>query len=254
LLNVIAFTWFTGYLFTFRDQLKIPAFGYTKTGSFILLLLFGLLIYVVSLGITDVFAGLVTNSDINFDVTNILNLNVYSWIGIVALCLSIMSLLLLIDLLVTLAHKLVPDTKRLLFTGVFFFGCAPLIRSVFFVDFSLDNLPLPIVLVFVLIGVRGWYLKKWKGRFDLAIFISTLLLLAARTAIKHAQFQRSKREEAQQQAIFRMEAIDDANALALFRDLEKEIVKDPVLIEYFERPQQGDRDLLNEHLRSEERR
>ncbi|MFC7525776.1 ATP-binding protein [Parapedobacter sp. GCM10030251] len=249
LLNVIAFTWFTGYLFTFRDQLKIPAFGYTKTGSFILLLLFGLLIYVVSLGITDVFAGLVTNSDINFDVTNILNLTVYSWIGIVALCLSIMSLLLLIDLLVALAHTLVPDAKRLLFIGVSFIVCAGIIRSVFFAEFSLDHFPLTFILLFVLIGLRGWYLKKWKGQFDLAIFISTLLTLAAITAIKHDQFQRKKRAEAQKQAIFKMEAVDDANALALFHDLEKEIVKDPVLIEYFEQPKDENRDLLNEHLK-----
>src|SRR5690606_9980793 len=129
LLNVIAFTWFTGYVFTFRDRLKIPAFGYTKTGSFVLLLIFGLSIYLVSLGITNVFAGLVTNSDINFDVTNILNLNIYSWIGIVALCLSIMSLLLLIDLLVALAHALIPDSKRLALVAIAFIVCASVIRS-----------------------------------------------------------------------------------------------------------------------------
>lgn len=249
LLNVIAFTWFTGYLFAFRNQLKIPRFGYTKTGSFILLLLSGLFIYFVSLGITNVFAGLVTNSDINFDVTNILNLNTYSWIGIFALCLSIMSLLLLIDLLVTFAHALVSDSKRLILIGIAFIVCAGVIRSVFFIKLSFDNFPLTFVLLFVLIGLRGWYIKKWKGQFDLAIFISTLLLLAAITAIKHDQFQRYKKEEAQKQAIYKMEAVDDANALALFHDLEKEIVRDPVLIEYFEWPQHGDRDLLNEHLK-----
>lgn len=249
LLNVIAFTWLTGYLFTFRDELKIPAFGYTKVGSLVFLLMLGLFIYFVSLGISEVFAGLVTNSDINFDVTNILNLTVYSWIGIVALCLSIMSLLLLIDLLVALAHTLVPDSKRLLLIGFLFIICTGIIRQLFVVKFSFDNFPFTFVLLFALIGLRGWYLKKWKGQFDLAIFISTLLLLAAITSIKHDLFQRNKREEAQKQAIFRMEAVDDANALALFRDLEKEIAKDPVLIEYFERPQQGDRDLLNEHLK-----
>ncbi len=249
LLNVIAFTWFTGYLFAFRNQLKIPAFGYTKAGSFVLLLLFGLFIYLVSLGITNVFAGLVTNSDINFDVTNILNLNIYSWIGIIALCLSIMSLLLLIDLLVTLAHAIVPNPRRLLFIGIAFILCAGIIRSVFFVKLSLDNFPVTFILLFVLIGLRGWYVKKWEGQFDLAIFISTLLLLAAITAIKHDQFQRYKKEEAQKLAIFRMGAPDDGNAIALFHDLEKEIVKDPVLIEYFEWPEAENRDLLNEHLK-----
>src|SRR5690606_20875656 len=132
--------------------------GYTKTGSFVLLLIFGLSIYLVSLGITNVFAGLVTNSDINFDVTNILNLNIYSWIGIVALCLSIMSLLLLIDLLVALAHALIPDSKRLALVAIAFIVCASVIRSVFFIKFSVENFPLTFVLLLVLIGLRGWYL------------------------------------------------------------------------------------------------
>ena len=46
-----------------------------------------------------------------------------------------------------------------------------------------------------------------------------------------------------------MEAVDDANALALFHDLEKEIVKDPILIDYFKRPRNENRELLNEHLK-----
>ncbi len=249
LLNIMAFTWFIGYLFTFRHQLKIPSFGHTKTGSLVIILLFGLSIYLVSQGITDVFAGLITNSDINFDVTNILSLNVYSWIGIFALCLSVMSLLLLIDLLVTIAHRLVPNPKRLLLIGMLFVVCAAVIRSVFFSKLSIDNLPFTFSLLFVLIGLRAWYLRKWKGQFDLAVFISTLLLLATIAAIKHDQFQRYKKEEKQKLAISKLEAVDDANAMALFHDLEKEIAKDPVLIEYFKQPKDDSRQLLNEHLK-----
>ena len=249
LLNVIAFTWFTGYLYSFREKLKIPSFGRTNVGSAVLLLLFGLFIYMVSLAISNVFAGLVTNSDINFDVANILNLTSYSWIGILALCLSMMSLLLLIDMLVASAHALVKDTKRLLLIGIIFVACAATIRSIFFAKFTFENFPLTFILLFVLIGLRSWYIKKREGKFDLAIFISTLLLLAAITAIKHDNFQRYKKEETQKQAIYKMEAADDANAIALFHDLEKEIVTDPVLIDYFEHPKAENRDLLNEHLK-----
>ncbi|SEL61817.1 HAMP domain-containing protein [Parapedobacter koreensis] len=247
LLNIIAFTWFTGYLYTFRYRLKIPTIGYSKTGSFAIIFLFGLLIYFVSHAISEVFSGLVTNSDINFDVTNILSLSAYSWIGIVALCLSIMSLLLLIDLLVELAHTLIPDSRRLLFIGAAIVFCSAGIY-VYFGALSLVDFPITFVLLSILIGLRAWYFKR-KGQFDLAIFISTLLLLAAITAIKHGEFQQYKKEEEQKIAISKLEAVDDANALSLFHDLEKEIVKDPVLIDYFKQPKGENQELLNEHLK-----
>gem|GEM_PF-72241 len=247
LLNIVAFTWFVGYLYTFRNHLRIPPVGHTKAGSFIFIFLFGLLIYLVSYAISEVFAGLVTNSaDINFDVTNMLDLNLYSWIGIFALCLSMMSLLLLIDLLVETAHTLIPDPKRLLFVGMAIIPFAGILM--YWDGSSLGGLPLTFLLLSVLIGLRAWYIRR-NGQFDLAVFICTLLLLAAITAIKHGQFQRYKKEEKQKVAISRLEAVDDANALALFYDLEKEIVKDPVLIDYFKRPKNENRELLNEHLK-----
>src|SRR5690606_6750687 len=90
---------------------------------------------------------------------------------------------------------------------------------------------------------------KHHGRFALAVFISTLLLLASVTSLKHAQFQRYKKLEEQKLAISRLESLDDANAIALFYDLEQEIVKDPVLIDYFRSPKGKDRELLDEHLK-----
>ena len=247
LLNIVSFTWFVGYLYTFRNQLRIPDVGYTKTGSFIIIILFGLLIYLISHAISEVFAGLITNSAaINFDVTNILDLNLYSWIGIFALCLAMMSLLLLIDLLVECAHTIVPNPKRLLFIGIvvmLFYGAL-----IYWDASSFDSLPFTFLLLSTLIGLRAWYIRR-SNQFDLAVFICTLLLLAAITAIKHGQFQRYKKEEKQKVAISRLEAIDDANALALFHDLEKEIVKDPILIDYFKQPKNENRDMLNEHLK-----
>src|SRR5690606_37519066 len=90
----------------------------TKVGSVLMIFLLGVVIYGVGRAMANVFLGLVTNSDINFDVTNILGLSFYSWIGIGALCLSMMSLLLLIDLLVETAHTLIPNQRRLLLVGI----------------------------------------------------------------------------------------------------------------------------------------
>ncbi|MGK6349873.1 ATP-binding protein [Parapedobacter sp. DT-150] len=247
LLNVIAFTWFVGYAYSFRNQLTIPRWGHTKTGGVVVIFLFGALIYLVSYAITEIFAGLVTNSDINFDVTNILDLNTYSWIGIFALCLSMMSLLLLIDLLVEFAHRLIPNSRRLLAIGTAVVICMWMLID-YFGEFSIDNFPATFVLLSVLIGLRGWYLRR-ESQFDLAIFIATLLLLAGITAVKHSQFHRYKKEEKQKLEISKLEAVDDANAMSLFHDLEKEMAQDPVLIEYFKNPKDGDSELLNEHLK-----
>ncbi|MFB2120458.1 ATP-binding protein [Parapedobacter sp. 2B3] len=246
LLNIVAFTWFIGYLYTFRKQLHIPAIGRTRVGSLLMVLLLGAVIYTVSHAVADVFSGLVTNSDINFDVTNILGLSFYSWIGIFALCLSMMSLLLLIDLLAEVAHTLIPNKKWLLFTGITAVVVAGIL--VCLADFSFSNPPLTFLLLSTLIGLRVWYTQK-ERRFDLAVFIATLLLLASITAIKHSEYQHYKKEEKQKIALSRLEAVDDANALALFHDLEKEIVKDPILIDYFKMPRNENRELLNEHLK-----
>src|SRR5690606_34837639 len=114
--------------------------------------------------------------------------------------------------------------------------------------FPFNNPPLTFLLLSTLLGLRAWYTRQ-ERRFDLAVFIATLLLLASITAIKHGQFQRYKKEEKQKIAISRLEAVDDANAIALFHDLEKEIVKDPTLIDYFKKPRNENRELLNEHLK-----
>src|SRR5690606_35753147 len=201
----------------------------------------------VSDSITEVFRGLVTNSDISFDVTNILNLNTYSWIGIFAVCLSILALQLLIDLLVTLAYQLIPDMRRLFAAEILVACCLAGIHS-YLGSFSADNFSFSFVLVTVLVALRTWYGKRGR-QFNMAVFISTLLLMAAVTAIKHGEFQRYKRDEAQKLVIYNLEAVDDGNAIALFYDLEKEIVKDPVLIDYFRSPERQDRDLLHEHLK-----
>jgi len=247
MLNVLAFTWLVGYVYSFRDRLTIPSFGHTKTGSTVMVFLFGVVFYLISVAIANVFAGLVTNSDINFDVTNILNLTSYSWIGICALCLSMMSLLLIVDLLVVLTLKLIPDLGRLVATvGALVLFIAGL--NAFLHELTPDNFPLTFLLLTALVSLRTWYIRRKKGS-DLAVFISSLLLLAAITAVKHGQYQRYKKQEAQKLAIINLEAVDDANAIALFHDLEKEIVKDTILIQYFRDPRSESREVLNEHLK-----
>ncbi len=247
LLNIIVFTWFIGYLYTFRHQLRLPAFAYTKLGSLLALSIFGLLIYAASYMTASIYEGLVTNSGVNFDVTKILDLNGYSWIGLVALCMSIMSLLLLIDLVAELANSVIPNLRRLLLTTAALFLFFVVLHS-YLGGIRAYPFPFSFVLLTILVGLRTWYIRR-QGQFDLAIFISTLLLLAAVTAIKHGQFQRYKKEEQQKLDISRLEAVDDANAIALFRELEKEILNDPVLVSYFKFPETENRDVLNEHLK-----
>lgn len=247
LLNIIVFTWFVGYVYTFRHELKLPTVAYTKIGSLVTICSFGLLIYATSYMTASIYEGLVTNSGVNFDVTKILDLSVYSWMGLFALCLSVMSLFLVIDLLAELANTVIPNLRRLLFATAAF-AIAFVVLHSYAGGFRIHPFPFSFVLLTVLVGLRTWYVRR-QGQFDLAIFISTLLLMAAITAIKHGQFQRYKKEEKQKLDISRLEAVDDANAIALFRELEKEIVKDTVLVAYFNRPETENRDVLNEHLK-----
>lgn len=242
LLNVAAFTWFVGYVYAFREELDIPYLGRTSYGSVFLVLLFGALVYLVAHFISLAFSGLISNSDINFDLTNLLGLTVYSWLGIFALWLSMLSLLLLVDLLVVMSRKLIPDLRHLLIIQGVVILCLLVFRI------STGELFLSFLLLSALIVLRTWY-SNFKGRSDFAVFISTLLLLAGISATEHGQFQQSKRQEAQKFTIQKLVATEDVDAEALFFDLEKEIVHDPFLIEYFRNPQESSRETMEEHLK-----
>lgn len=241
MMNVFVFSWFVAYLYTFRHQIGLRYIIGKPILSALFMLVAASIIYAVCYGIASAFEGLVGNSDINFDLTNILGLTGFSWLGILALWACLVSLVFLIDFLVVIARRLYPNKRRIIASV----GIGMLILLL--VKASFGALTLVVPFLCVLVVLRIWY-PSFQGQSDFAVLISTLLLIGGIAAVKHTEVLQAKALEEQKITIQKLVAAEDVNAEVLFFDLEHEIARDPLLISYFENPRDSDSDLLEEHL------
>lgn len=241
MMNVFLFSWFVAYLYAYRHQLTLRYVEGRPVLSVLLLLVLGGVLYIVCLGIATAFEGLVGNSDINFELTNILGLTGYSWLGILVLWFSLVSLVFLIDVFVVIGRKLFPGHRRLIVL------VAVGVLITLFIQAAFGSLTLVLPFICALVLLRAWY-PNFQGKSDFAVLISTLLLLAWISAVKHSEVLQAKTLEEQKITIQKLVASEDVNAEVLFFDLEREIAQDPLLISYFENPRAYDSNHLEEHL------
>ena len=220
LLNVFVLTWFTLYVYGYRQELSV---NLKKWGSLLIALALGIGIYFFSVGINNLFEGLIQNSSINFELTNILSLNIYSWIGILALCFVMLDFYLCLEIVIVifLNLNLSQRIRNLIFIGLIAICIA--YKLVF-----QGHLDISIFLWVLIFYFRGWHISRQR-EFNLAVFISILLAFAAIASIKQSTFQRLKQEEQQFLAIQKLESPDDPNAVLLLSDLERQLGLDPRL-------------------------
>jgi len=240
--HVVNVVWLVCYIYYCRYDLKITRKTTSKFIQF--LVFFGSAVifnFLCSLT-TSVFGSLVTDSSISFEFNNLLSLNIYSWIGILLLCLALLVLYLVIDILLVIIYKLeIPKSRQILFFS--------LTVIIFFV-FKLWSKELTISFFFLVIIVylKGWYLVN-SNKFNLAGFMALLFLFAGIASLKLNSFEEKKQQDNQLLALQKLESSEDPNAVLLFLDIEKEIVGNRDLIDYLANPRGKDSQLLNDELR-----
>lgn len=241
-LNILAITWLVFYIYSYRYKLQFNRRSLSRLQSILIFIGFGIIIYLFSLFIVQVFKGLISNSSINFDVTNILTLNVYSWIGVISLCISILNLYLIIEILyiIGLRLRMSSKLKQKLFIGIAVF--------LFLAKLALGELSVSFFLLTFIVFIRVWLVNE-KKEYQLAAFVAILLLFAAIASLKQGSFQEEKLEAQQVLALQKLESADDPNAVLLFLDIENKISRDSDLIEYINYPELFDFQLINENFR-----
>ena len=241
-LNIISATWVIFYIYSYRFALQFKRRNLNRLQSALIFIGFAIFIYVLSLAIVNVFSGLISNSSINFDVTNILNLDLYSWIGILALCFAITSLYLVLETLYAmgLGLRLALKLKMRLFVGI--------VLLLFIGQLFSGNLNISFFLLTFIIYMRFWLVSE-KREFKLPIYVATLLLFAAIASINQEKFQKEKQKAQQQAALEKLESADDPNAVSLFLDIETEIGQDPELLNLFTYSENPGSSLVNENFR-----
>ena len=243
LLNIIAGAWFMCYVYNYRYQLfHIKHSLRTKTIGILYFILASAVIYIISTQVVHVFNGLIGNSNIQFNVSNILKLNIFSWLGIFALCLVLLNLYLLLEIVLAVGSSFYITKRRWFMLAFITLLCYAVLQGV------LHELSFPFFLFSAVILLRAYTYYSNK-QFNLLIFITTLLLFAWIASVKQTQFINDKELESQKLILQRLESADDPDAVFIFYGMENKVAKDHYLINYFSNPKRYKINVLNEYLK-----
>ena len=239
LLNVLSFTWILAFIHAYRFKILHTRRPIGKTWTYIAFIVTGFIVCIAGFASNQLFYGLVTDSNINFNVANILNSDWLSWLGILIFCFSMLNLYLLIDSAIAFSDTLLLNNKErfFLFSIGFFIV---LIDHVFFSDFTIY-----LILFALLILTLGWSYYRYNGNFNLGTFVICLIIFASIGSLKLSRFQFLKERESRKLLAAKMESSGDPNAVLLFFNIEKEILKDKFVIDYFRNPLASQSNLNN---------
>lgn len=241
LLTLLFLTWFLAYTYLISKWLKLPKVFYSPVGATVLSFLLAVALFIVCFFINSLFQNLVSNSSINFDVTDILNLDTYSWLGILALSFAMLGILFAMGVAIQLAVNVLPETKS------FYRNQGAVFGVILFILIGLGFFSVYVLLFASLLVLLTWYAKSGQ-KYIFVVSISVLLIMATVASLKQAEFQKERKREAQKRAIQQLEDIDDINALAMFLDMEQEIMRDSIIINNFRRPNADTRARVMDHL------
>lgn len=226
-LNVLSFTWISLFIYTYKDKYYFPEW-FNK--SKVLGLLFHMLLLLLFLGFAylndSMFSGLVYNSKINYDITNIINLSWASWISIIILCLVWFNIFLITSTLMLFSLKLnVTNRERLILFLIAIAGYL-LYRlsagfTVFFFGYAL------------FLYLLGWNIYIQNGRFSVKIYAAIFFCLALISSIKHIKYQEIKERNKQYNIAQKLQSTDNPRIISSIEGLEKGIYSDQLVLDFF---------------------
>lgn len=227
LLNVIAITWVVLFAYTYKDQYVLPERLKRSKAAGIALHVVLMLIFVgIGFLFDHIVYGLIINSKINFEITNIVGLGWLSWISIIILCLVWFNAFILGYILMSLSKQLQVSNKQrlLIFIAIacaFLIGYLNLGFAIFFVAYCF--------FVFLL----GWNIYLQQARFYVYIYSLMFFCLAFISAIKYLEYN-SKREQTMRLTIAqRLHYTDDPKVLMAIKTLEEGVTSDKYVAERF---------------------
>ncbi|MDB5007844.1 MAG: hypothetical protein JWP45_2237 [Mucilaginibacter sp.] len=224
-INVLFISWFVVFFHSKRNQLVKKTPG--KLPSY-LILIFGIIVLIiVSTALLNIFYGLIINSKISFDVSNVLNLSPFSMLGVLMLCFSFLIFYLLSEVFLTICTKLnIPDRHKV---GLFVLGIIlATVVTAYYRGFTLFYL-----LWALLVLVRGYSYKYHNAKLTSGAFAVIILICALISSIKLNYFESIKEQEVRKAYIQKLEVPDDVNSDEIFKKIERQIIADTSIIHYF---------------------
>lgn len=225
-INIFLLTWFATFVFKQRNRLITTSPG--KVVSYITLICcIGVLLLSLT-ALLRTFFKLVYNSQINFDVNNVLNLSGFSIIGILMLCFSFLIFFLLTETCLTISKRLpVPLKQQLvIFIGGIFF--TTIIYASYWGEFTLVYCFWAIIVL-----IRGYSYRYYNRSLGSGMFAIIILLYAFISSIMLNHFESIKENDLRIKFAEQLEKPTDSKAEELFKKIEKDITGDSQIIRSF---------------------
>jgi len=230
LFNVIALTWAVLFIYSYKDKYKVPVWLMNNKAAglaFHLLLLIAF--SALAFQFDKVFFGLIMNSKINFNITNIINLGWISWISIIILCLVWFNVYLVGHIFMQYTLRLNATNKERLILFLAAFLAYLIYRlatgfSIFFIAYAL------------FIFIMGWNVYIRNNKFSIGMFAALFFCLAFITSIKYLRFTDAKEKSKRYTIAQKLSYADDPKIIISIGNLEKAVSTDAFIAEYFKRP------------------
>lgn len=239
---VIAFfTWFAVFVYSQRTKINKPVINPVK--SYIILLLMALFLTGLSIVFSLLFYNLIADSNIQFDIDNLLNLSLYNLLGAVMLCLAYLIFYLFAETCISICTKLnITDRYKLaVFTGVILLATAwNIFHEGYFTWFYL--------LWAAVVVWRAYNVFYQNGNMPALAYIVILGVSSLIATIKLTHIQNEREKQSRRVLIEKLINTTDVDAEYVFQRVEKNIARDPNLVRYFSKPDKNEVYLKN-HLR-----
>ncbi|MDB5110488.1 MAG: hypothetical protein JWR67_1602 [Mucilaginibacter sp.] len=224
-INILLVCWFTIFLYQQRNRLL--KYNPGKTVSYVILIIIILALLAGLTAFMKIFHDLVFNSTISFDVNNVLNLSIFSAIGITMLCFCFLILYLFTEVCLTLSKKLsIPIVSQLFIFLISIFIITAVVAYY-------DEFTLVYFLWSLVVLIRGYSYRNVNRKLNSELFASIILLFAFISALMLNHFESIKEKEIRKALIKQLEIPDDVTADYLFKKIENQIIVDPAVIKAF---------------------
>ena len=223
-INILCLVWLCAFAFIQSRRLLPHTHG--KVAGYIVYFLSVAVLFTASYLLLQLFYGLVIDSGINFDVSNVLNLSGFSLLGILMLCFAFLIFYLLIEIFLSIAFSL---TIPLHLKAVIFASAILIITGATIIR---DNFSTVYLLYAMVVIIRGYAYKNFSGRLYSGSFALIILVCAVISSVKLHDFEGMKQRESRKAFIKKLEVPYDHTADSLFRKVEQNIISDPYIANY----------------------
>lgn len=235
LLNVIAISWVGFFAYKNRYKYILPTrIINSKIISTLFHVLALLILSYTAFLINDVFSGLIYNSKIKFDITNIINLGWVSWVSILVLCLVWFNVYVLTNVCITLSKQFnITNKERLTIFLVMLLGYTG------YKLINIDEFDVFYLVYALLLYVIAWNSYIQRNRMSVGIYALLFFCMAFLTSIKYLRFNDLKERDTRKSIAEKLLLADDPKVLNAIDSFEKGVANDSNIVAYFKYPWLG---------------